>query len=117
MLAWKLIDTCTHGTIVYKEVIVDDKKTLKLTLSQYNVIYVYTGEVIVDDRSKTLKLTNLHDLSIKLYMYVRVFVWRGGGDKRTWTVIHTAWPWFQILPVYNNTRNVFIVIYVRCVRD
>lgn len=80
MLAWKLIDTCTHGTIVYKEVIVDDKKTLKLTLSQYNVIYVYTGEVIVDDRSKTLKLTNLHDLSIKLYMYVRVFVWRGGGE-------------------------------------
>lgn len=57
MLAWKLIDTCTHGTIVYKEVIVDDKKNpLKLTLSQYNVIYVYTGEVIVDDRSKTLNL-------------------------------------------------------------
>lgn len=84
---------------------------------------MYTGEVIVDDRSKTLKLTNLHDLSIKLYMYVRVYVWRGfgggggGGNKRTWTVIHTAWPWFQILPVYNNTRNVFIVIYVRCVRD
>lgn len=57
MLAWKLIDTCTHGTIVYKEVIVDDKKNpFKLTLSQYNVIYVYTGEVIVDDRSKTLNL-------------------------------------------------------------
>lgn len=41
----------------------------------------------------------------------------GGGNKRTWTVIHTSWSWFQILPVYNNTRNVFIVIYVRCVRD
>lgn len=55
------------------------KTTLKLTLSQYNVIYVYTAEVIVDDRSKTLKLTHLHDLSIKLYMYVRVYVWRGFG--------------------------------------
>lgn len=56
MLAWKLIDTCTHGTIVYKEVIVDDKKTLKLTLSQYNVIYVYTGGVIVDDRHPSIML-------------------------------------------------------------